>query len=151
MKLRADVISAIFGVYFVTVVSGSILVASGTSGAWYDAQVSSVAYGFYLVTYLTLLLAISLMAVTLRRGKGPHPSLAVLAGPAIAAALYAGVASILLPGFGGNYRLNTAALLALAYSWMGVALYFAVSVSHVLQAERVAAEPVVEEKARNKA
>ncbi len=140
MKLRADVISAIFGIYFVTIASGSILVASGTSGAWYDAGVSSLAYGIYLITYVALLLAISLMAIALRRGKGPHPSLAMLAGPAIVAAVYAGVASILLPGIGGNYRLNTAAILTLAYSWIGLALYLAAAIGHILQEERAEAE-----------
>lgn len=138
--MRSDVVSAVFGIYFITVASGSILAASRSPGSWYDAQVSALAFGFYLVTYLALLVAISLVAIVLRRGKGAQPSLAMLAGPAIVAAVCAGVASILLPGT-PNGTLNTAAILALAYSWLGLALYFAAAVGHVLQEERAAAGP----------
>ncbi len=137
MRLRSDVITAIFGVYFVTVVSGAILVATRTDVAWYDAPTSSADYAIYLFAYLVLLIAIPIFASMQRSAHGRSAPLNILAGPAIVAAVYVGIASMLLPGAGGmlqsNFRLNTAVILSLAYSWIGLALYFAVAVGHVLQ------------------
>jgi hypothetical protein len=137
LKLRSEAISALFGLYFITIVSGSILVASGTTGPWFDVSTSFFVYGLFLVTYLILLVAIGLFGSMQRRIKGANPSLVVLAGPAIVAALYVGVASIMFPAAGGflvtNFRMNTAAILTLSYSWLGLAFYFAAAIGHVFQ------------------
>ena len=144
MKFKSDVVTAVFSIYFITVVSAAILVASGTTGPWYDAQVSIIAYSLYLVTYLLILIAVVLVGARLRRARGPSPSLTVLIGPAIVAAMYVGLASMLLPAGGflqANFRLNTAALLAMGYSWFGLAFYFAVAVALLLRQKRPALAP----------
>lgn len=34
LRIKSDVVTAIFSIYFITVVSGAILVASGTTASW---------------------------------------------------------------------------------------------------------------------
>ena len=124
---------------------GRFWFASGTTAPWYDTEVSLITYSVYLVTYLIILIAVAVLGATLRPARGPKPSLTILIGPAIVAALYVGLASMLLPGAGGflqaNFRLNTAAILAMGYSWFGLAFYFAAAVSQVLQQKRGSAAP----------
>lgn len=144
MRFKSDVVTAVFSIYFITVVSGAILVASGTTAPWYDTQISLIAYSVYLVTYLIILIAVVVVGARLRPARGPSPSLTVLIGPAIVAAMYLGLASMFLPAGGflqANFRLNTAALLAMAYSWFGLAFYFAVAVALLLQQNRPALAP----------
>lgn len=146
LKLRAEAISALFGLYFITVASGAILVASGTPAPWFDPSTSSLVYGLFLVTYLILLVAIAIFGSIQRRTKGANPSLSILAGPAIVAALYIGVAAIMLPAAAGflqtNFRMNTAAILTLTYSWLGLAFYFAAAIGVVFQQQAASTTPV---------
>jgi len=127
----------VFGLYLITIASGSILVASGTTAPWFDTSTSYLVYGVFLVAYLILLVAIAVFGTMQRHVKGANPSLVILAGPALVAAVYVGVAGIMFPAAGGflqtNFRMNTAALLTLSYSWLGLALYFAAAIGYVFQ------------------
>lgn len=137
MRINSAFVTAAFALYFVTVVSLAILVASGTSGPWFDGNASVQAYSSFLTTYLLILLAIPFFGAIRRVGKGDQPPLGILIGPAIVAALFLGVASIMLPAAGGflqtNYRMNTATILALSYSWFGLAFYAAAAFAIVLR------------------
>lgn len=63
--------------------------------------------------------------------SGPS-SFAAFVGPSIAAAMYVGIAAMLLPGVGGfleaNFVLNTAVILFLSYGWLGLILYALTSI-----------------------
>lgn len=62
---------------------------------------------------------------------GPS-SFAAFFGPSIAAAMYVGIAAMLLPGVGGfleaNFVLNTSVILFLSYGWFGLILYALISI-----------------------
>jgi len=64
-------------------------------------------------------------------------SFGALAGPAFVAVAFVATSSMLLPGVDGflvnNYQLNTGAILALSYGWLGLILYTLVSVYYVLR------------------
>lgn len=142
LGIRSEVLTAAFVIYFATVVSGAILVASGTTGPWYDAATSFTSYAIFLLAYLVILVAIPILGAVGRRANGDNHPLTVLAGPALVAAACAGVAAIFLPAAGGflqtNFRLNTATLLSMAYSWAGLVIYFAVAAGLVLRPKRPA-------------
>jgi hypothetical protein len=72
-------------------------------------------------------------AVPSRMDWVPGPSSFVgFVGPSIAAAMYVGIAAMLLPGVGGfletNFILNTSVILFLSYGWLGLILYALLSI-----------------------
>ncbi len=71
-------------------------------------------------------------AVTARTAAFAPSSFVALAGPSIAAVSYVAVSAMLLPGVFGflerNFQLNTTAILALSYGWLGLLAYAIVSV-----------------------
>ncbi len=64
-------------------------------------------------------------------------SFVALAGPSFVAVAFVAISSMLLPGVGGflntNYELNTGAVLAISYGWLGLILYALASVYYVLR------------------
>lgn len=66
------------------------------------------------------------------RDEVAGPSLLPLVGPSIVAVGYVAISAVLIPGVYGflerNYLLNTTAILALSYGWLGLALYALASV-----------------------
>lgn len=127
MRVAAAFISAAFGVYFITILSFAIFAAAATSGPWFGSSASFVSYAVYLVAYLIVLIALPFFGLLLRRGSETGTSLGVLIGPMLVAACFVGAAAIMLPASDGfaqaNFRLNTAVILTISYSSIGVALY----------------------------
>lgn len=136
-------LAALFGIFFLTVASGAALTASRTTSAWFDASISPLAYGVFMIGYLIILIAIALFGAIQQRTAGGSQSLSILAGPALVVALFIGAAGILLPASQGylqaHYQLNTGVILTMSYSWIGVAFYFAIAVGMVLQQKKEAA------------
>ena len=64
-------------------------------------------------------------------------SFVALAGPSFAAVAFVSLSAMLLPGVGGflttNFMINTAAILALSYSWLGLMVYALASIYYVLR------------------
>lgn len=119
------------------VISGALLVASTSTGPWYSIEASFWSYSVYLITYLIILIAIPMIAA-MRTGGNPHGrSLRALAGPSIIAAIFASVAAVMLPASEGflqsNFQLNTALILILSYSWIGLAGYLTGSMINVFR------------------
>jgi hypothetical protein len=138
LKIRSEILSAVFGIYFITVASGAILVASGTTYPWYDGSTSTMSYGIFMVAYVLILSAVvAFSAIVSPTRPGTNVSLSVLIGPVVVAAIYLGIAGICFPAAGGwlqtSFQLNTAVLLAMSYSWFGLAFFFALAVGNVLQ------------------
>jgi len=84
----------------------------------------------------TLAKNVGVMPSRLEASAAPS-SFGALAGPAFVAVAFVAVSSMLLPGVDGflvaNYTLNTGAVLALSYGWLGLILYTLVSVYYVLR------------------
>jgi len=84
----------------------------------------------------TLAKNVGVMPSRLEASAAPS-SFGALAGPAFVAVAFVATSSMLLPGVDGflvnNYQLNTGAILALSYGWLGLILYTLVSVYYVLR------------------
>lgn len=84
----------------------------------------------------TLAKHVGFMPSRLEASSAPS-SFVALAGPAFVAVAFVAVSSMLLPGVDGflvyNYTLNTGAVLAFSYGWLGLILYALVSVYYVLR------------------
>ena len=133
MKLGPGLLAGVFGVYFLVVAVGAWLTANGTGGAWFAAEASYWSYAMFLLTFLIVLVLAPILGA-IRRGANPSGSpTRALAGPALVAALFAGIAASMLPASGGflqaNFKLNTALILMMAWSWIGLAFYWAASSS----------------------
>src|SRR2546425_1033741 len=79
---------------------------------------------------------VSAMPSRLESSAGPS-SFAALAGPSLVAVAFVAVSSMLLPGTKEfliyNYTLNTGAILALSYGWLGLIMYTLISIYYVLR------------------
>jgi hypothetical protein len=76
------------------------------------------------------------MPSRLESSAGPS-SFTALAGPSLVAVAFVAVSSMLLPGVNQflvyNYTLNTGAVLALSYGWLGLIMYTLISIYYVLR------------------
>src|SRR3989454_2812117 len=84
----------------------------------------------------TLSKQIGMMPSKFESSIGPS-SFVAMAGPSLVAVAFVAVSSMLLPGVRDflvfNYTLNTGAILALSYGWLGLVLYTLVSIYYILR------------------
>ena len=132
MKVGPGVLAAVFGTYFVIVLVLAWTTANRTTFAWYGPEASFWSYSMFLLTFL-IVLGLAPILGSVRRAGNPGPSRRALAGPAIVAGIFVTISAAMLPAVGAdgflqtNYKLNTALILTMAYSWLGLAFYWAAS------------------------
>src|SRR2546426_2874846 len=84
----------------------------------------------------TLSKQVGMMPSKFESSIGPS-SFVAMAGPSLVAVAFVAVSSMLLPGVRDflvfNYTLNTGAILALSYGWLGLVLYTLVSIYYILR------------------
>ncbi len=131
MKVGPWLLAVSFGAYFVLVAVAASVTANATTAVWYGPEASFWSYAMFLLTFLIVLGLAPILGSVRRAGNPGLPSGRALAGPAVVAAVFVAISAAMLPGAGGflqtNYKLNTTLILTMAYSWLGLAFYWAAS------------------------